>query len=79
MLVPACYRDRRACDVRSLATYSLTARVPYVNVNVPFRRADDNNNKIIADLREHALFALRNILHNNPENQAVVDTFRVSG
>jgi hypothetical protein len=30
------------------------------------------------DLREHALFALRNILHNNPENQAVVDTFRVS-
>ncbi|KAH9967286.1 spinocerebellar ataxia type 10 protein domain-containing protein [Russula dissimulans] len=27
-------------------------------------------------LREHALFALRNLLHNNPENQAVVDTFR---
>ena len=30
----------------------------------------------IPDLREHALFALRNLLHNNPENQAVVDTFR---
>jgi len=27
-------------------------------------------------LRENALFALRNLLHNNPENQAVVDTFR---
>ncbi|KAI9511595.1 spinocerebellar ataxia type 10 protein domain-containing protein [Russula earlei] len=27
-------------------------------------------------LREHALFALRNLLHDNPENQAVVDTFR---
>jgi len=26
-------------------------------------------------LREYALFALRNLLHNNPENQAVVDTF----
>jgi len=29
-------------------------------------------------LREHALFALRNLLHNNTENQAVVDTFRDS-
>lgn len=28
------------------------------------------------DLREHALFALRNLLHNNTENQAVVDTFQ---
>jgi len=27
-------------------------------------------------LREHAVFALRNLLHNNSENQAVVDTFR---
>ncbi|KAI0255847.1 spinocerebellar ataxia type 10 protein domain-containing protein [Lactifluus subvellereus] len=27
-------------------------------------------------LREHALFTLRNLLHNNAENQAVVDTFR---
>ncbi|KAF8269834.1 spinocerebellar ataxia type 10 protein domain-containing protein [Lactarius quietus] len=27
-------------------------------------------------LREHALFALRNLLQNNSENQAVVDTFR---
>jgi len=27
-------------------------------------------------LREHALFTLRNLLHNNPENQAVVDTFK---
>jgi len=27
-------------------------------------------------LREHALFALRNLLHNNPENQAVVDEFK---
>ncbi|KAI9464612.1 spinocerebellar ataxia type 10 protein domain-containing protein [Lactarius psammicola] len=27
-------------------------------------------------LREHALFALRNLLHNNSENKAVVDTFR---
>ncbi|KAN0137198.1 Spinocerebellar ataxia type 10 domain containing protein [Lactarius tabidus] len=29
-------------------------------------------------LREHALLALRNLLHNNPENQAVVDTFRAA-
>jgi hypothetical protein len=28
------------------------------------------------DLREYALFALRNLLHNNSENQAVVDTFQ---
>ncbi|KAH9034665.1 spinocerebellar ataxia type 10 protein domain-containing protein [Lactarius hengduanensis] len=27
-------------------------------------------------LREHALFAMRNLLHNNSENKAVVDTFR---
>ncbi|KAH9066665.1 spinocerebellar ataxia type 10 protein domain-containing protein, partial [Lactarius vividus] len=27
-------------------------------------------------LREHALFAVRNLLHNNSENKAVVDTFR---
>ncbi|KAI0305904.1 spinocerebellar ataxia type 10 protein domain-containing protein [Multifurca ochricompacta] len=27
-------------------------------------------------LREHALFTLRNLLHNNPENQVVVDGFR---
>lgn len=27
-------------------------------------------------LREHAIFALRNLLHNNPENQAVVNTFQ---
>jgi hypothetical protein len=24
------------------------------------------------DLREHAIFALRNLLHNNPDNQAIV-------
>lgn len=29
-------------------------------------------------LREHALFALRNLLHNSSENQAVVDTFRAA-
>lgn len=34
--------------------------------------------KKIPDLREHALFALRNLLHDNPENQAVVDTFRTN-
>ncbi len=28
------------------------------------------------DLREYAIFALRNILHNNPENQAVVNAFQ---
>lgn len=28
------------------------------------------------DLREYALFALRNLLHNNSENQAIVDTFQ---
>ncbi|KAF8498656.1 spinocerebellar ataxia type 10 protein domain-containing protein, partial [Russula emetica] len=27
-------------------------------------------------LREYAIFALRNLLHNNPENQAVVNTFQ---
>jgi hypothetical protein len=32
----------------------------------------------IPDLREHAIFALRNLLHNNPENQAVVNTFQVA-
>ena len=31
---------------------------------------------VFSDLREHALFALRNLLHNNTENQAVVDTFQ---
>jgi hypothetical protein len=31
-----------------------------------------------SDLREHALFALRNLLHNSSENQAVVDTFRAA-
>jgi Spinocerebellar ataxia type 10 protein domain len=30
----------------------------------------------IPDLREHAIFALRNLLHNNPENQAVVNMFQ---
>jgi hypothetical protein len=30
----------------------------------------------ITDLREHAVFALRNILRDSPENQAVVDSFR---
>ena len=30
----------------------------------------------IPDLREHAIFALRNLLHNNPENQVVVNTFQ---
>lgn len=30
----------------------------------------------ILDLREYAIFALRNILHNNPENQAVVNNFQ---
>jgi hypothetical protein len=30
----------------------------------------------IPDLREYAIFALRNLLHCNPENQAVVDTFQ---
>jgi len=28
------------------------------------------------DLQEHALFALRNLLHKNPENQAAVDTMK---
>ena len=30
----------------------------------------------ILDLREYAIFALRNLLHNNPENQAVVNNFQ---
>lgn len=30
----------------------------------------------IPDLREYAIFALRNLLQNNPENQAVVNTFQ---
>jgi hypothetical protein len=30
----------------------------------------------IPDLREYAIFALRNLLHNSPENQAVVNTFQ---
>jgi len=29
-------------------------------------------------LREHALFALRNLVHDNSENQAVIDTFRAA-
>lgn len=31
------------------------------------------------DLREHALFALRNLLHENVENQAVVDAIKPMG
>ena len=34
--------------------------------------------KILSDLREYAIFALRNLLHNNPENQAVVNTFQAA-
>jgi hypothetical protein len=30
----------------------------------------------IPDLREYAIFALRNLLYNSPENQAVVNTFQ---
>lgn len=32
-----------------------------------------------SDLREHALFTLRNLLHNNLENQAVVDGIKPVG
>lgn len=28
------------------------------------------------DLREHAIFALRNLLHNNPDNQAIVQELK---
>lgn len=28
------------------------------------------------DLREHALFTLRNLLRDNPDNQAVVNQFK---
>lgn len=31
------------------------------------------------DLREHALFTLRNLLHENAENQAVVDAIKPMG
>jgi ataxin-10 len=31
-----------------------------------------------ADLREHALFTLRNVLHDNAENQAIVDQIKPS-
>ena len=31
------------------------------------------------DLREHAIFALRNLLHGNIENQAVVDAIKPVG
>lgn len=30
----------------------------------------------MTDLREHALFTLRNLLQDNPQNQAVVDEFK---
>lgn len=32
-----------------------------------------------ADLREHAIFTLRNLLHGNLENQAVVDAIKPVG
>lgn len=32
-----------------------------------------------SDLREHAIFTLHNLLKNNPENQAVVDSIKPSG
>lgn len=32
-----------------------------------------------ADLREHAVFALRNLLHGNAENQAFVDGIKPAG
>lgn len=35
-----------------------------------------NNLCTYLDLQEHGLFALRNILHKNPENQAVVDALK---
>lgn len=31
------------------------------------------------DLREHAIFTLRNLLENNPDNQAVVDGIKPTG
>ena len=31
------------------------------------------------DLREHALFTLRNVLHGNAENQAIVDAIKPMG
>lgn len=34
------------------------------------------NLMILIDLQEHSLFVLRNILHENPENQAVVDALK---
>jgi hypothetical protein len=49
---------------------------PGVNTHTPlsvrYVSADNEN----PDLREYALFALRNLLHNNSENQAIVDTFQ---
>jgi hypothetical protein len=39
-------------------------------------RATDRDLYRFTDLREHAVFTLRNILHDSPENQAVVDSFR---
>lgn len=33
---------------------------------------DANSQLICADLREHALFAVRNLMLNNPANQAII-------
>jgi hypothetical protein len=44
--------------------------------HVTFRWVNCGRPLFFSDLREHALFALRNLLHNNSENQAIVDTFR---
>lgn len=35
-----------------------------------------HEHSFFADLQEHALFALRNILFKNPENQSVVDSIK---
>ncbi|SRR5229473_2705512 len=58
-----------AVFARVLPAHSLTLHCP---LHLRFGRADSEN----PDLREYAIIALRNLLHNNPENQAVVNTFQ---
>jgi spinocerebellar ataxia type 10 like protein len=50
----------------------LTLSHSTVSLHLRFGWADCEN----PDLREYAIIALRNLLHNSPENQAVVNTFQ---
>lgn len=58
--------------VGSRAGLAPGVKLSHTPLSVRYVSADDEN----PDLREYALFALRNLLHNNSENQAIVDTFQ---